>query len=285
MNNMNTAFAPSQHRIQQAGFGYTRPLSNDDLTRIAPAIFAGAAHTSRSDRYGYVSTLSLVDGLRAEGFLPVKASMSGVRDSGKYGFQKHMLRFRRENQLDAAEAREIVMINSHDGSSQIEMMAGIFRLVCSNGLIIGSNDFTFKARHNKNAVSNVIEGAYHIVNEFDKVTEQIEGMKAVMLAPVQQIAFAKSAIAMRYDDVENCGVSPESLLTVRRAADQDANLWNTFNVVQEKMIKGGVRGWKKNANNRTVRSKTRTINGIQQNVAINRGLWTLAEEMRKLVTA
>jgi len=283
--NLNTTFAPGQHRIQREGFGFTRALSNDDLMKIAPAIFADAAHASRSARYGYVSTVQLVDSLRAEGFLPVSAKFVNTKDSSKDGFQKHMMRFRRAEQLEAAEAREVILVNSHDGSSQLELMAGIYRMVCSNGLILGSNDFSMKVRHNVNAVDNVIEGAYHIVKDFDKVGEQIEGMKAVKLERPLQIAYANAALAMRYEDVANCGVKPEALILPKRTADAEPSLWNTFNVVQERMIQGGIRGWKKNANGQTKRGTSRAINGISQNVAINRGLWTLAEEMRKAINA
>lgn len=262
-------------------------LTNDQMARIAPAIFAEQAHVSRSARYQYVSTLQMVEGMRAEGFMPVNAQLVKSRDAGQQGHAKHMIRFRRADQLmlDAGEAREVVIVNSHNGTSSFNMFAGVFRFICANGLICGSKDSEVRVHHTGNALHNVIEGAYSIVKDFDKVTGQIEGMKGTYLNAPQSLAFARSALALRYDDVANCGVQPEQLLTVRRSEDKDATLWNTFNVVQEKMIKGGVRSWKRNANNQIRRGKTRTINGIDQNVAINRGLWTLAEEMRKLVAA
>ena len=72
-------FAPRDHQIQRDGLGYARPLTDDEIMRTAPAIYADAAHGSRSDRYAYIPTRDLVAGLRAEGFLPVKVSQAAAR--------------------------------------------------------------------------------------------------------------------------------------------------------------------------------------------------------------
>lgn len=276
-------FAPSAHRIQRDGLGYARPLTDDEIMRTAPAIFAEGAHDSRSERYTYIPTRDLIDGMRAEGFMPVKVSQARARDEDRAGFAKHLIRFRRADQLASAEAREVVIVNSHDGSSGFRLMAGLFRLVCSNGLIVGQTDNEIRIRHSGNAVGNVIEGAYSIVNDFDRVTEQIEGMKALELKPEHRLAFARAAAALRFDDPANSGIEAERIIRPRRHEDQRADLWTTFNVAQENIIRGGLRGWKTDANGHPKRATTREVNGIDQNVALNRGLWVLADEMRKLV--
>lgn len=135
--NINSIHAPAAHQLQRGGIGYTGQLDNETLIKLAPSIFAQEAHSSRSDRYSYIPTLDLIDGMRSEGFLPVKVTQAGTRDQDKKGFGKHLIRFRRHDQLDASEAREVVLLNSHDGSSGFRLMAGVYRLVCSNGLIIG----------------------------------------------------------------------------------------------------------------------------------------------------
>lgn len=283
MNNIISSFAPSAHHIQRAGLGYSRPLGNDELTRMAPAIFAPEAHGSRSERYAYIPTLDLVDSMRKEGFMPVKVSQANCRDDDRKGFNKHLIRFRREDQLSAAEAREVVLVNSHDGSSGFRLMAGVFRLVCANGLIVGQTDNEIRVRHSGDAIGKVIEGAYSIVKDFDRVAEAIDGMKAITLAPEHQKAFGKAALALRFDDAVNCGFRPDQIIRPRRAEDRPSDLWTTFNVAQENIIRGGLHGRKIDANGRPKNTSTRAVNGIDQNVALNRGLWVLAEEMRKLV--
>jgi len=275
-------FAPRDHHIERAGLGYARPLTDDEIMRTAPAIYAETAHGSRSDRYAYIPTRDLVAGMRAEGFMPVKVSQAAARAEDRAGFAKHLIRFRREDQLAAAEAREVVIVNSHDGSSGFRLMAGVFRLVCANGLIVGQSDNEIRVRHSGNAVGNVIEGAYSIVKDFDRVTEQIETMKALELKPEHRMAFGRAALALRFDDPENCGIKPEQIIRPLRQEDQRADLWTTFNVAQERIIRGGLRGWRTDANGRPARATTREVKGIDQNVALNRGLWVLAAEMQKL---
>ncbi len=276
-------FAPGAHRIQRDGLGYARPLTDDEIMRTAPAIYAEAAHDSRSQRYAYIPTRDIVNGMREEGFLPVKVSQARARDDDRAGFAKHLIRFRREDQLGAAEAREVVLLNSHDGSSGFRLMAGVFRLVCSNGLIVGQADNEIRIRHSGNAVGNVIEGAYSVVKDFDRVAEQIDGMKAIELKLEHRLAFAKAAAALRFDNPDDCGIAADKIIRPRRAEDQRADLWTTFNVAQENIIQGGLRGWRTDAHGRPARTSTRAVNGIDQNVALNRGLWVLADEMRKLV--
>jgi hypothetical protein len=281
-SNVISAFSPSAHNIQRAGLGYSRPLENEELARIAPAIFAPDAHGSRSDRYAYIPTLDLINGMRSEGFMPVKVTQAKTRDDDKKGFGKHLIRFRRHDQLDASEAREVVILNSHDGSSGFRLMAGVYRLVCSNGLITGHTDNEIRIRHSGDAVGQVIEGACKIVKDFDLVAEAIDGMKSINLCEEDQLIFGKAALALRFDDYENSGIKPAQIIRPRRIEDQKTDLWTTFNAVQENIIRGGLRGFKVNANGHHARIKTREVKGIDQSVALNRGLWVLAEEMRKL---
>jgi hypothetical protein len=60
------------------------------------------------------------------------------------------------------------------------------------------------------------------------------------------------------------------------------DLFSILNVVQENLIKGGVRGYAKDKNGYTKRIRSRAINSIDQNTALNRALWTLAEKMMQL---
>ena len=100
-----STFSPSAHHIQREGVGYRGVLNTDQLRRAVPAAFAESAHESRSARYAYIPTSAVIEGMRAEGFLPVNARQAGARDEGKAGHGKHMIRFRREDQLQLPEAR------------------------------------------------------------------------------------------------------------------------------------------------------------------------------------
>lgn len=107
-----------------------RPLTNDELASVVPSVFSEEKHGSRSDRYTYIPTIQLLDSLRKEGFQPFFACQTRVRDEARKGHTKHMLRLRRENQITGSEVPEIILLNSHDGSSSYQMLPGIFRFVC-----------------------------------------------------------------------------------------------------------------------------------------------------------
>jgi len=115
-------------------------LSESDLMRIAPSVFAEGAHESRSARYAHIPTVDVLRGLAREGFKPFFAVQGKCRTEGKENFTKHMLRFRHEDQIarSGADVNEVILINSHDGTSSYQMLAGCFRFVCSNGLVCGN---------------------------------------------------------------------------------------------------------------------------------------------------
>jgi hypothetical protein len=276
-----SAFAPSAHHIQSAGIGFAAGLTVDQLRRAVPSAFAESAHDSRSARYAYVPTIGVIEGLRAEGFIPVKAVQSKSRDDDKRGHAKHMIRFRREDQIGQAEAREVILVNSHDGSSAYQMNAGIFRLVCSNGLAVGREDIRQTVRHSGDVKGEIIDCAFRIIGEFDKVTEEIDAMKTARLEQPLMLAFANAAIAARFDGDQK-PVTPEQVLRPRRMADQGSDVWTVFNRIQENVMKGGLQGRTVDANNRIQRRRTRGVTGIDQDNALNRALWTLAAEVAKI---
>ena len=273
--------APSAHQINRAGLGFRAGLTNDQLQRAVPSAFAECAHESRSDRYAYIPTIAVIEGLRSEGFIPVNAQQSKSRIEGKTEYTKHLIRFRREDQLDKAEAREVIVINSHDGSSAYKLSAGIFRLVCTNGLVVGRDDIRYTVRHSGDVRGEVIEGATRIIEQFDLVQSEIELMKGAELSTPLQLAFAAAAIEARFDTPEK-PVSREQILRPRRNADTGTDAWTVFNRIQENIIRGGLNGTSKDALGRTHYRRTREVKGIDQSDSLNRALWTLAAEVAKL---
>lgn len=262
------------------------PLSDDQLRRVAPSVFASEAHESRSERYAYIPTSDVLRGLRAEGFEVFAASQSRTRLADRREHTKHLLRLRHVGDAGRALAvgdsvPELVLLNSHDGSSSYQLSAGMFRLVCSNGLMVPeSTGGSVKVQHSGNIRDKVVFGAFEILDGLTRVVEEREHMRALNLNPGEQAAFARAALTLRYED----GAAPvveSQILRPRRMDDRGADLWTTFNVTQENLIRGGLRG--RNASGG--RTSTREVTGIDQSVKLNRALWTLADEMRKLKAA
>lgn len=256
------------------------PLTNEQIASVAPSIFANEAHDSRSSRYLYIPTVDVLESLRREGFLPMMACQTRVRDVAKRDHTKHMLRLRREDQINSKEANEIILLNSHDGTSSYQMMAGCFRFVCANGLVLGDVAMDQKVRHMGSAdiIGDVIEGAYEVLNQFEAIDEQRDTMKQIKLDEYEQFALAHGALAYRYDQQEGpAPVTASQLLTPRRVEDYSNDLWTTFNRIQENTIQGGLRGRNKQGR----RTTTRQVNGIDQDVKLNRALWAMTQELRK----
>ena len=135
-----------------------RPLTRDELFCVVPSVFSEEKHASRSDRYTYIPTITLLDNLQREGFQPFFACQTRVRDQSKREHTKHMLRLRRKGQITDKQVPEIILLNSHDGSSSYQMLPGIFRAVCQNGLICGESFGEVRVPHKGDVVEKVIEG-------------------------------------------------------------------------------------------------------------------------------
>jgi hypothetical protein len=255
------------------------PLTNDQIRTVAPSIFADEAHESRSSRYVYIPTVTVLDKLREEGFQPFMVCQTRVRDQDKKDHTKHMIRLRHASRIMDKEANEIILLNSHDGTSSYQMIPGVFRFVCANGLVVGESMGDQKVRHSgsHDVVDDVIEGAYEVLRQFERVDGQRDAMRSQILRPYEQMALAEAALTYRYDETKGAApITAAQLLTPHRIEDRSDDLWTTFNRVQENVIKGGLRG-KNKANRRTT---TRAVNGIDQDVKLNRALWVLAEALR-----
>jgi hypothetical protein len=266
------------------------PLTEDQMRAAAPSVFAEGKHASRSERYTYIPTIEVLRGLRKEGFEPFMVAQGASRIEGKAEFTKHMIRMRHAGQVQARpEANEIILINSHDGASSYQMLAGMLRFVCCNGLVVGDVVEDIRIPHKGNIQGEVIEGAFRVLDQFEIVEQHAEAMKALPLEPREEVAFATAALALRFGEspIEETGghrpapITAEQLNEPRRIDDIGHNLWATFQRVQENVMRGGQAG--RSVQGR--RLQTRPVGSIDRGVSLNRALWMLAEEMRQIKSA
>ena len=113
-------------------------LTDDTLRNQAPSIFASGPMLGVSPRYTFVPTARIVSGLRALDWVPVEVEEQRIRIETRRGFQKHQLRFRRAEQMETLDEWnvELVLLNSHDAGCAYQLHAGIYRRICSNGLVL-----------------------------------------------------------------------------------------------------------------------------------------------------
>ena len=255
------------------------PLSDDQIRTVVPSIYAETPHESRSQRYSYIPTAAVLAELRKEGFQPFMACQSRVRHEDRRDYTKHMLRLRHASQIDGTEANEIILLNSHDGTSSYQMLAGMFRFVCQNGLVCGDTFADVRVPHKGNVTDHVIEGAYEVLDGFERVQHSRDAMHAITLDDREAEVFARSALTLKYGDPgKSLPITESQVLRPRRFDDNRSDLWSIFNRVQENLVKGGLTSRTANGRQR----QTRPVQGIDQNVRLNRALWLLAEGLRQL---
>jgi hypothetical protein len=148
--------------------------------------------------------------------------------------------------------------------------------------VVGDVTNDIRLPHKGNIQDDVIDGAFRVLDDFEAVDASSEGMKALELRPDEERAFATAARALRYGDRSegqpSGPITAEELVEARRIEDTGHSLWTTFQRVQENALRGGQRG--RSTHGRRVH--TRAVGSIDRNVSLNRALWVLAEEMRKL---
>lgn len=157
------------------------------------------------------------------------------------------------------------------------MLPGLFRGVCTNGLVCGQAFGEVRVPHKGDVVEKVIEGAYEVLGVFDRVEEKRNAMQSLLLPPAVQQVLADTALTYRFGE-EHQPVTSAQLLMPRRQEDIRDDLWTVFNRIQENFLKGGLNGRTTQGRNMILPA----ITGIDGDVKLNRALWMMAESMLEL---
>lgn len=281
-------YAPNTARFDASA----RALTEAEMYKLAPSIFAVEAHESRSERFQPIPTIEVLRGLMAEGFMPVGARQARTRDESRRDFTKHMIRMRRlddgKNYSVGDNVFEIILKNANDGTAAYDLMAGLFRIRCLNSLVTQTATLdSLKVRHTGTADSvqgKVIEGTYEVLKNAEYALAAPQDWGQVELNRDEKQILADAAHMLRFDDESNLAeaIEPTQLLVPRRRDDRANDLWTQFNVVQENVIRGGVHGVTRDANGQRRRVSTRAVNGIDQDVKLNKALWMIGQRMAEL---
>ena len=265
-------------------------LSYDQIAQFAPTVFADVAHSSRSERFQVIPTHQLLAGLAKEGFMPVKVQVGGSRDVEKRAITKHLIRFRRQDDLSGAPKvgdshPEVILMNAHDGTSSYQLHAGLFRLVCLNGLTVSDASFgQVKVGHSgRSVLDKVIEGTYRVLDDAVLALGQARELQGIEVSRDEQRIFGEAALRLRFDTETLPKVDGREVVRPRREADLTPSLWHTFNRAQENLIRGGLDY--RHANEETGRvsyRETRPVQSADGDIKLNRALWHLTQEFAKL---
>jgi hypothetical protein len=252
-------------------------FSLDQLRTIAPSIFAEQPAAKVSDRYGFVPTVDVVEELGNRGLVPVFAGQTMSRDHDNRPFAKHLLRFRPQYAptVVGQSVPEVVLMNSHDGSSGFKLWLGLFRMVCCNGMIISDSVLgQVSVSHRSNAAQIVGDQSVGFMGQIDHIEDRVQRFMDRVLAPTEQTALADEAAQLRWGNDRPAGLNHTDLLIGRRFEDSGDTLWAVLNRIQENIVKGGV-----NLNRPRRQSSTRMLRSVTDDARINARLWEAADAL------
>jgi hypothetical protein len=253
-------------------------ISMEVAKKQAPAIFATKpADYINQKLYKFTPTTEIIDYMKDMGYVLTGAKQSVTKVPLRRDYGTHIVTFQHpklfvKDNNNGVEARPtIVLLNSHDGSRPIQFDMGLFRLICSNGLMVKSQDLGhFKERHAKYTFQQVKELIASKVETLPKVVEKINDWNGLEMTAKQRHKFAADALNLRVGEERQLqDYEILSVLEARRKEDGQPTLWTVFNTIQENLIKGGFM-----LNNRTARGITNPV----QDMKLNKDLWQLAEE-------
>lgn len=237
-------------------------------------------------KYVPVKTQDIIDKLVNSGFQVTNTVVTKPRKIEKLGFQKHMIRLSHNDLVlkNVNDSRpELVIVNSHDATTSIQFLIGIFRLVCANGLVVGKTYGGSSIRHTGDVFTKIDESLDDIRKRLPMVAEIIQKFSSIHLTQSEIRDFTNEAIKLLLPKTAT-NVSLESASQIRRQDDDASDLWTVYNRVQETFLNGGVKYQTPNTENPLILrpNTSRRIKSIDRQLEVNQGLWTLADEFSKV---
>ena len=236
-----------------------------------PAIFAEQAAPTVSEKYTFIPTTRILGVLEDQGWIPTSASQVNSHKDGNKQFAKHLIRLRRDEAITPEVDKtipEIVLFNSHNGKSNYDLRMGLYRFVCSNGMVVSDAEFgSIKIRHMGYTDEQVVKASQEFIDNSTRIMNVVQEWQDVKLDRDQMRSFGREAAKLRFEDPDDLTIN--TVLQARRSDDMGSDLWTVFNRTQENLIQGGflvTNG----------RRRSRKITNIDKNIDINTSLWDLA---------
>ena len=268
---MNYQLTKYEHQAMHAAALFT---DSSSMHKYAPSLFATEAHPRMTDKYAFTNTYDILLHIHNRGF-----NVTSIM-GGDHRYKKVMVRMRSTHH-DARDgsAPEVVIIDSHDGTSRLKMCMGIIRFACMNGMIAGdmfySKSFTHRA---PDLMEQVILEIEDIDTHVTKLIQRITTMRNRSTDIGDRIALADAVVKSRWGEEKDASFVADMrqrLLTVRRIEDQENDIYTVMNVIQENALRGGMSYV--TSNNRI--AAVRPISDVRRNLNINQTLWNTAEQL------
>lgn len=256
-------------------------LTKEQLNSQAPSIFAEKGIGTLSRHYIHIPTSQVIEDMGKLGWGVIDAKQ--VKSKKSDGYQKHLVVFRNEEIVITSEDGDtvypqILLTNSHDGRSSFVFRAGLFRLVCENGLVVATQEFqNVNMRHTGYSFEELRIQIREMVMQLPLTVETIKKMKSVELDEEKAKEFVTEALKIRFtkEQFEGYIFNINEILEPTRKEDEGKDLWSVFNVVQEKLLSGDFQYQAMNGRDR----KARKVKNFHMDIDINQKLFALADTM------
>jgi hypothetical protein len=260
-------------------------LNDEQIRKACPVAFSEKASNEVSEYYTHIPTNRVIEDMRKLGWGVINAKQVSARKEATKGFQKHMIVFRHPDLMVEGKDGDnvwpqVIMTNSHDGKNSFTFQAGMYRLVCSNGLVIADEEFgSMKIRHMGYDFETLRETINEMVEKLPLTVESMNRFKRTELTQDQKYDLARKALETRFQVQENqkvdliYKVDLDKFLTPVRKEDSGNDLWSVFNLIQERIIEGDF----EYVNGVKLR-KARKIKNFKQDLDVNKKLFEVAKE-------
>lgn len=276
----------------------TNFLTNEELRTLCPSAFKeGPTNPGVSDRYVHANTATVVEDLRKLGWMPVQAKQcrtkknsSGIRSFHMIAFQNPDVYIEQTGSDGNATVEaypRIILTNSHDGFNAFKFMVGLFRLVCSNGLVVSTQEMAnISIKHINYDFETLRDVVKTAIESVPNIVMKMNTMRKTILNEEEKKELACAVVKIRKNipEEEKFEIDEETIMDIlnpTREEDESNDLWTVFNVCQEKMTKGGYSAL---GNNNKTR-KQRGITSIKKDVEYNQKLWSFAERFMPATAA
>ena len=256
-------------------------LTLEQLRDAAPAIFTEQPAATVSKKYFPVSTLQIVETLSQDGWVPVSAEQRHSRLLKHRPYAKHLLRFQHTAAhgvfpgaatVPGQAYPELVVSNSHNGTSPYQLYAGFHVVACLNGLIVADDVIgSIKVPHLVAYQQQLRIAAETIRSMLVLVTDQVLAMRARILTDREREQFAHAALQSKFP-ANNAPFTVPQVLLPRRESDKSHDLWTVFNVIQENLMAGGTSGTTQSGRRYT----SRPVRDVNQILTRNQAFWSMA---------
>ena len=262
--------------LQNDGF-----LTTSQIRQKAKSVFTDTAGPSTSEKFTHIPTYKVIDDMAQLGWSVVDAKEVKARAKNSIGFQKHLVVFRNPDVvINGSDGDtvfpQILLTNSNDGKNAFTFTAGLFRMVCENGLVISTEQFNdVKMRHMGYTFEELQTQIRAMVEQLPLTVESMNKMKGIQLSDEQAKELATKALTTRFteEQIQSVNIDLDLLLEPTRPEDKGNDLWSVFNVIQEKILDGSFT-YMSGAKIR----KARKVKNFKQDLEINQKLFAMAAE-------